>query len=70
MNGDEQPQVEPKSSVKITTNAKGMAQVDVKVYEGATEEEMQATKDLAVKVYTATISELGQRAEFERDLRQ
>ncbi len=48
----EQPR-ESLSSVKISENAKGMAQTEVKVYDGVTQEEMQRLLDLAVDTFEA-----------------
>jgi len=55
-------QQEVRSSVKIDTTAKGMAQVRVSVYAGETEAEMDRLKDLAVNCYEKTIAKLGVRA--------
>ena len=46
------------SSVKISQNAKGEAQVEVKVYEGATPDEVERIRQLAVSAYTHTVSEV------------
>jgi len=46
-------QVEQRSSVKIATNAKQEAQVEVKVYDGADEVEVTRIRELAVSTYKA-----------------
>lgn len=51
-NGDQA--VEQRSSVKIATTAKGDATVEVKVYDGATQEALDALREIAVKTYQQT----------------
>ncbi len=60
----QQQEQESLSSVKISMNAKGMAQPEVKVYEGVTREEMQRLLDLAVETFETTVTRLGARANF------
>jgi hypothetical protein len=57
-------QQEVRSSVKIETTAKGLAQVRVSVYAGETEQEMERLKNLAVTCYEKTIAQLGIRAQL------
>jgi len=45
--------VEPKSSIRIARTAKGDPQFEVKVYEGATAEELDRMRGLAVAEYKA-----------------
>jgi hypothetical protein len=49
---------EPKSSVKISTTAKGDATVEVKVYAGTEEPELDETRRLAIKIYNDTVREV------------
>lgn len=49
----EQP-FESRSSVAVTMNAKGEAQVAVKVYSGQDADELEQARSLAVKVYNET----------------
>ena len=49
---------EAKSSVAVSQNAKGEAQVTVKVYAGTQEAELDATRRLAIKVYNDTVREV------------
>lgn len=51
--------VEQRSSVKVTLNAKGEAQVEVKVYAGEDETELERARSLAVDVFRRTVSEVG-----------
>jgi hypothetical protein len=51
-NGDQV--VEQRSSVKIATTAKGDATVEVKVYDGATQEALDALREIAVRTYQQT----------------
>lgn len=52
------PQAEARSSVKITRNAKGDAQVEVKVYAGELDDELDRIRRLAVAQYQALLQEL------------
>ena len=45
---------ESKSSVAVTSNSKGDAQVAVKAYEGVNRHEMEALSDQAVAAYERT----------------
>ncbi len=63
MNSPEQTQ-EAKSSVKVVMNAKGMAQPEVKVYEGTSEDEMARIATLALDTFTSVVNRLGARANF------
>lgn len=47
-------QVEQKSSIKISTNAKQEAQVEVKIYDGTDETELTRIRELAVNAYKST----------------
>jgi hypothetical protein len=49
---------EAKSSVKISTTAKGDPVVEVKVYSGTEDAELDATRRLAIKVYNETVREV------------
>lgn len=49
-------QVEQRSSIKISTNAKQEAQVEVKLYDGADETEITRLRTLAVEAYRETRS--------------
>lgn len=51
-------QVEQRSSVKISTTAKGDAQPEVKVYEGTTLAQMDTLRAIAVATYRATVNEV------------
>jgi hypothetical protein len=51
-NGDQA--VEQRSSVKIATTAKGDATVEVKVYDGATQDGLDALREIAVSTYRQT----------------
>ncbi len=51
-------QIESRSSVKISRNAKGEAQFEVKVYDGSTEEELDEVRRIAVVQYEALEREL------------
>lgn len=56
------PQETAKSSVRITCNAKGEAQPEIKVYEDTDAEELERIRQLAVGAYLATQREVrGQR---------
>lgn len=46
--------LEQKSSVKITCNAKGEAQPEIKVYEGTDAAELERIRNLAVQTYNET----------------
>ncbi len=63
MSTPEQTQ-ESKSSVKVVMNAKGMAQPEVKVYEGMTETEMARIATLALDTFNSVVNRLGSRANF------
>lgn len=56
---DDQIQVEAKSSIKVTRNAKGDAQFEAKVVDGATEPELNELRRLAVHQYRELVRELG-----------
>lgn len=45
---------EQRSSVAVTMNAKGEAQVAVKVYTGQDAGELEAARELAVRIYADT----------------
>jgi hypothetical protein len=49
-------QVEQRSSVKISTTAKGDAVPEVKVYEGTTREQMDTIRAVAIATYNATLA--------------
>jgi hypothetical protein len=55
-----------KSSVKITCNAKGDAQPEIKVYEDTTAEELERIRSLAVSAYLETQREV-RSAAFNRE---
>lgn len=57
MSADETRQ-EAKSSIAITQNAKRDAQVTVKIYDGATLEEIDRIRQLAVATYLQTVTEV------------
>lgn len=46
---------EAKASVKVSMNAKGDAQVEVKSYVGTTDEELDKAREQAVRVYNDTV---------------
>lgn len=46
--------LEQKSSVKISCNAKGEAQPEIKVYEGTNAVELERIRQLAVQTYNQT----------------
>lgn len=54
----EGPVVEQRSSVKISMNAKGEAQVEVKAYEGVEGAELERIRLLAVAAYNQTAREV------------
>lgn len=56
---DDQIQVEAKSSIKVTRNAKMDAQWDVKVVAGSTEEELNELRRIAVAQHVALTREIG-----------
>lgn len=58
----EAPQTESKSSVKITCNAKGETQPEIKVYEDTTAEELERIRRMAVEAYLLTVRDLRGRA--------
>lgn len=49
---------EAKSSVKVTMNAKGEAQVEVKVYEGTPDIELNQAREQAIRVYNETVAQV------------
>ena len=53
MSYDPDAQVEQRSSVKISTNAKQEAQVEVKIYDGADPVDVDRIRELAVSTYKA-----------------
>ena len=67
----EEPRIEPtgqtsqgfvhieKSSVKFTRNAKGDTQIELRVVEGTTPEEMQAIRELAYENYKRAVEDTG-----------
>lgn len=57
MSADEIRQ-EAKSSIAVTQNAKREAQVSVKIYDGATLEEVDRIRQLAVAAYKQTVAEV------------
>lgn len=53
------PEYEPvRSSVKVTRNAKGAAQWDIRVMEGDSEDRITAAREIAVRQYKALEREL------------
>lgn len=48
-------QVESRSSVKISTTAKGDATVEVKVYVETEDAELNLARDQAIRVYSETV---------------
>lgn len=56
---EEVGQFEAKSSIKATRNAKGDAQFEVKVVQGATDEELNTLRRQAVHQYQELARELG-----------
>lgn len=59
-------QQEAKSSVKISMNAKGEAQVEVKAYDGVDATELERVRQLAVTTYNATARDV--RVQVGQDL--
>ena len=55
---NEHRELEAKSSVKITCNAKGDAQPEVKIYEGCDPGEVERIRVIAVEAYLATQREV------------
>lgn len=55
---DEGPESEQRSSVKVTLNAKGEAQVEVKVYAGEDEAELERARTLAVDAFRRTVADV------------
>lgn len=51
--------VEAKSSIKVTRNAKGEAQFEAKVVQGATDDELTTLRQQAVNQYRELAKELG-----------
>ena len=58
MSADESRQVEQKSSIKVTRNAKGEPQFEAKVVQGATDDELTALRTQAVTQYRELAKEL------------
>ena len=56
--GEHEYQSEQRSSVKVAMTAKGEATVEVKVYVGQDEAELEAARQLAVKTYNDTAREV------------
>lgn len=56
---DETQQVEAKSSIKVTLNAKREAQFEAKVVQGATDDELATLRRQAVAQYRELCRELG-----------
>jgi len=54
-------QLEAKSSIKLTLNAKGEAQVSVSVYEGCDPVELTRIRELAVEQFHRTLEAVGRR---------
>lgn len=52
-------ETESKSSVKITLNYKGEAQLEVKIYDGTTQDEADAIKQVATQTFRDTCAEIG-----------
>lgn len=52
-------QGESRSSVKLTRNAKGDTQIDVKVYVGDSEHDIDDAKAKAIEVYNSLAAEYG-----------
>lgn len=50
---------EQRSSVKLSLNAKRETQVEVKVYAGETQEEVDQLRALAVRTYLDTMRDVG-----------
>lgn len=50
---------EQRSSVKIVLNAKREAQVEVKVYAGDSQQDVDRVRTLAVAAYRQTLNDLG-----------
>lgn len=51
--------LESRSSVKLSLNAKGEAQVEVKVYDNFDQDELNATRDAAVALFNDTLKAVG-----------
>lgn len=51
------PEAGARSSVKLTRNAKGDTQIEVKVRVGDTEDEVEESRKLAVQVYNSLVGE-------------
>lgn len=51
--------LEQRSSVKIAMTAKGEPTVEVKVYEGSTQEELDKIRGIAVSTYRSASQEVG-----------
>ena len=56
---DETQQVEQKSSIKVSRNAKQEAQWEVRVVAGATTDELSALRRIAVEQHLALLREVG-----------
>lgn len=52
-----EPETVQRSSVKLTRNAKGDTQAEVKVYAGDTEEDVARARRLAVETYKGLVAE-------------
>lgn len=52
-------QAEQRSSVKIAMTAKGEPTVEVKVYDGATQDDLDALRAIAVNTYKKASEEVG-----------
>jgi hypothetical protein len=55
---------EVKSSVKIAMNSKGLAQTEVKAYDGVTKDEMDRLATLALETFNSVRTRLGAMANF------
>jgi len=53
--------VESRSSVKLVRNAKGDTQVEVKVYVGDSQEQVDQARDLAVRAYQELVRNFAPR---------
>lgn len=51
-------QVDSRSSVKVVRNAKGDTQVEVKIYAGEEDSEVERVRALAVQTYQTLLEEL------------
>lgn len=55
---EERESQEQRSSVKVTLNARGGEQVEVKVYAGEDEAELERARVLAVEAFRRTVAEV------------